>query len=494
MASSGIFKSQNLCTRVQVYHRPSEAPSNKMPQSQCHRKREPPTASNRNSSPPHYTNPTANSSARKRASKPASSSVSSTQSRFRPLAKPAHCAHIAATDPAHTTQLWKAVMSYRSDTASSRGKRRAIPSASAPATSSSPLSLRSQQPSTSITASSVTASQKKDKEITAKITDTDFEIVILDPYGIKIVHGRGNDDLRQYFNVVGPDISYEDRLHFYREAFPLSIWLDGMDRCLRVEEEYKSMKVYGSNEAEYSAYALRDILLDEPRHPWLPTSQGDQRWLPIRLLQLVRKPGVEYGDGSWKAPSELRKPTKRYGWDIRPDCAYYVSLQAFQTGMRSRIAGYIPVIQDRAFCPYFTIEFKKDADDLKTACNQVAVASTIALYNRYLLKSSALQKSGKPWEESHEIQMRHYGMTFTGAKWKLWCTKPKSLQTWTGCNTSMIYMGYCDILVDVKKLFGIINDIHYWGLEVHGKSCKADIAALVQFEPGTDLDDITLLE
>jgi hypothetical protein len=29
--------------------------------------------------------------------------------------------------------------------------------------------------------------------------------------------------------------------------------------------------------------------LDEPRHPWLPEEDGDQRWLPVRMLQLVRR-------------------------------------------------------------------------------------------------------------------------------------------------------------------------------------------------------------
>lgn len=58
---------------------------------------------------------------------------------------------------------------------------------------------------------------------------------------------------------------------------------------------------------------------------------------------------------------------------------------------------------------------------------------------------------------------------------------------------STIYSGDCYILADVQQLIGIINDIHYWGLEIHGRSCKKDIAAKIHSDPDADTNDITLL-
>jgi hypothetical protein len=59
---------------------------------------------------------------------------------------------------------------------------------------------------------------------------------------------------------------------------------------------------------------------------------------------------------------------------------------------------------------------------------------------------------------------------------------------------SSIYSGDCCILAGVQHLVSIINDIHYWGMAVHGKSCKADIAAKFHSDPDADTNDVTLLE
>ncbi|KAI0875521.1 hypothetical protein GGS24DRAFT_515436 [Hypoxylon argillaceum] len=384
-----------------------------------------------------------------------SSSTSSASSR-----SSFHRFHVATTDPEHTTQLWKAVMSYRGDAESSRGKRRETPCASSSKpTTSSPLTPRRRQPSTSITAS---LAAESGEIITAKVTDADFMESVLEPYGITIQTGGGNKDLRKHFGILSLPTDLKDRLDVYKKAFrvPLNVWLEAdMKRSRRIQQEYKSLTVYGCNEAEYSTYALRDVFLDEPRRPWLPIEQGDQRWVPIRLLRLLQKPNKIQPE-NWDAPPELCEPRKRYEWDICPDCAYHVSLLAFQTRVRSNIEDYVSVVQRRAFCPYFTIEFKKDEDNITTA--------------RY--------------------QMRHYGLTCTGVRWNLWCTVPKSFDSWTGCNMLRLYSGDCDVFEGVQQLIGIINDIHYWGLEVHGKSCKADIVAIAQSDPDTDTNDITLLE
>ncbi|KAI3322867.1 hypothetical protein HD806DRAFT_117386 [Xylariaceae sp. AK1471] len=171
-----------------------------------------------------------------------------------------------------------------------------------------------------------------------------------------------------------------------------------------------------------------------------------------------------------------------------------VSLQAFKSSFRTDIQQQVSVVQQRAFCPYLTIEFKKDEGSLATARHQVTVASAIALYNRYRLKCAALRMSGDEWSEEHKNQMRHYGITFAASSWNLWCTVPKTFPDWTGCNMSTIQSGNCCILTDVQKLVNAVNDIHYWGLQIHGKSCKADMYAKVCSDPHADSNDISILD
>ncbi|KAJ2975219.1 hypothetical protein NUW58_g8419 [Xylaria curta] len=377
-------------------------------------------------------------------------------------------------------------MSYLDHTASSRGKRTGTPSAAESVTSASTLTSRQRRGQTPLTSAS--SSIRSRKEIAAKVTDADFTEFVLEPYGIAIQQKGMKRDLRKFFNILDLPSESQDRLNIYKKSFALDVWLE--PDAKHIIREYKAMQVYGCNEAEYSASALRDIFLDGPRHPWLPQEDGEKCWLPVRMLQLVRKPPQD----EWHAPPLIDPLRKRYEWDIRPDCAYHVSLQAFDASFRTDVQQHVSVVQKRAFCPYLTVEFKKDEDSLATARHQVAVASAIALYNRYRLKRIAIQMSGDEWSEEHRNQMRHYGITFAGSSWNLWCTVPKTFPDWTGCNMFTIHSGDCCILADVQKLVSTINDIHYWGLQIHGKSCKADIYAKIRSDLDADTNDISILE
>ncbi|KAI0406510.1 hypothetical protein F4802DRAFT_558067 [Xylaria palmicola] len=422
------------------------------------------------SSHPSYTRPTASSSAHTRVSKSTSSLYS----------------NVTDTDPEHTTWLWKTVMSPLDHTASSRGKRTGPSSVTTSVASASTLAsrqVRQQSPSTS-----APSSGKPRREPTAKVTDADFAELVLESHGIAIRENGVNHDLRKFFNILDLPSEPKERLNIYKRSFALDVWLE--PDISRMRREYKSMQVYQSNEAEYAAYALCNIFLDEPRYPWLPQEEGDKCWLPVRMLQLVCKPP----QNKWHAPPPVNPLKKRYEWDIRPDCAYHVSLQAFDPNLRPNIHRHVLVLQKRAFCPYLTIEFKKDEDSLAVARHQVAVASAIALYNRYRLKREALEMSGDEWSEQHRSQLRHYSITFAASSWILWCAVPKTFADWTGCDVFDIFSGDCCILPSAQKLVSAINDIHYWGLQIHGESCKADIYAKIRSNVNADLNDILILE
>ncbi|GME38502.1 hypothetical protein GTA08_BOTSDO12565 [Neofusicoccum parvum] len=180
------------------------------------------------------------------------------------------------------------------------------------------------------------------------------------------------------------------------------------------------------NEAEFSAYALTNLFRSEPRRPQNAIQLGHQYWVPERLLQLFNKPD----NFNWEAPTLLGDQSSNCSWDVRPDCAYWISLLAFQQGFRTKVPYHITVIQKRAMCPYFTVEFKKDSEaGIATACNQVAVASCIALYNRWKLRRTRVSK----WTAEHRRPLRHYGLTFSNSQWEVWCTTPKAFNQWAGC-------------------------------------------------------------
>ncbi|GME36451.1 hypothetical protein GTA08_BOTSDO12565 [Neofusicoccum parvum] len=190
------------------------------------------------------------------------------------------------------------------------------------------------------------------------------------------------------------------------------------------------------NEAEFSAYALTNLFRSEPRRPQ-------------NAIQL----------GHYNC-----------SWDVRPDCAYWISLLAFQQGFRTKVPYHITVIQKRAMCPYFTVEFKKDSEaGIATACNQVAMASCIALYNRWKLRRTRVSK----WTAEHRCPLRYYGLTFSNSQWEVWCTTPKAFDQWAGCYMRAVRRGDATVPADV--------------------ACKDDIYALTVQDDELDQADISLL-
>ncbi|KAI1173399.1 hypothetical protein F4777DRAFT_557945 [Nemania sp. FL0916] len=429
---------------------------------------------------PHYLN----CSIQKHCSKPLSTTSSSTSSRRSSPRAP--YSDVAPTDPEHITRLWEAVMSHLDHTVSLRGEKTgSIPVSESVASTSTPASTyrRRQTPPTS-----VSGRAKRERLLAAKVTDADFPESVLEPYGITIRQAGIKKDLQKFFDIMDLPNEPKERLCAYKGLFPHDVWLD--PNIQHMNREYKAMQTLGSNEAEYYTYALRYIFPDTPYHASLPWEETEKRWLPVRLLQFVCKPP----QNQWHAPPNISPLTKRYEWDIRPDCAYYLSLQAFKSGLRSDVQEHTSVAQKRAFCPYLTIEFNRDENNLATARHQVAIASAMALYNRYRLKDTALRMNKNGWSDEHKNQMRHYGITFAASNWKLWCTVPKTFPEWTGCTMLTIHSGDCCIPKDAEKLVTAINDNHYWGLQIHGKSCKSDVFTRIRSDPQADYNNVYILD
>ena len=269
------------------------------------------------------------------------------------------------------------------------------------------------------------------------------------------------------------------------EAGKGDVWLSGGPEFnSRIATEYKEMKAMDLCEEEYASVAKEELLLRRVRHPIEGTTK---KWGVERMIQLSTTPNSDE-NSKWVAPPLINNPeTQSYLFSLRPDCAYWLSLQAFSENHRDLVENAAFTVMNRITCPYFTIEFKKTDATFQQAWNQVVAASALALYNRYLLKKTRLETLKKPWTEDNSQTLRHYALTFTAATATVWIVTPKfsskpgsdSAWDWAGCDASELWKSNCATPQGVEDLVDWINGIHRWGVESHGQSCKDDIKVVL---------------
>ncbi|KAI0546827.1 hypothetical protein F4679DRAFT_598484 [Xylaria curta] len=329
-------------------------------------------------------------------------------------------------------------------------------------------------------------SEKPKSEPGAKVSDKDFEEVVLERHGITIQHRGPCQDIIGHFGLEGKPETLAGRLDLYKTEFPdLKVWLSP-DNKDDIAMEYRVMEHAHMNEATFSAKAMQFFFRSEVLNELLSV----KRFVPYRTFKLFLKRDK---DNMWQAPPPVLVYThpKEYKWDLRTDASYYVSIEAFKPLFHAELDGYASVVYERATCPYFTVDIKKREDELIAMARcQVAAFGAMALYNRYQLKCRSLKankhKPPKNWSQEDKEQMEHYGATFTGAEWIIWCIRPKTLPQWTGCTMAIIDQGDCTTVEGVELLLGILNDIHYWGMKIHGQSCKGDIESCHYWADGSN--------
>ncbi|KAG9250611.1 uncharacterized protein F5Z01DRAFT_683752 [Emericellopsis atlantica] len=253
------------------------------------------------------------------------------------------------------------------------------------------------------------------------------------------------------------------------------IWVSGNADWVRsLSNEYKEMKALGLCEEEFASFAKEQFLRRSPRY--LPDSD-DRQWRGERMLQLVNPPKE---NTHWRKPPVLDSthPIVEWSWDIRPDCAYWLSLKGFNPRYRFQIQN-CAYVRDWITCPYFTVEFKRDGVSEDAAIAQVAAAGSMALYNRYKLREAA--REARPGLEM-DSNIRHYALTFVGSKFVFWVLEPhepRGDERWHGCTMTRLVGADCTDVYGVEELVDWINEIHRWGVAAHGPSCERDIKAVL---------------
>lgn len=375
---------------------------------------------------------------------------------------------VLETNPRRTQALWKRVMvdlGARRDTKASQARR----AAEGGGKGNTEHALRS-VPSSAST-----------RTIIAKPADSDFRVSVLERKGISFKLNPPSQTAFTHFATPSPPTNRV--LHCEKLNVDTSVWVNVNEQGAEgIMREYLYMTHYRLCEAEFAAYAKESFLRRDIRslEPNL-----NRPWMTERMIELVAKPDEGM---MWAMPPAVNQhiANKRYEFDIRPDCSYWLSVQAFNPKYKSQVQEWIYAMYDRITCPYFTIEFKRDDSTLAAAINQLAAASLLALYNRYLLKQKRIEATGKEWNDMKLNKLRHYGLTFTGDKYAFWCmTVIKSADwTWKGCEMKRVYQSNCSHLAGVENIVNWINEIHRWGLTVHGRACESDVKHCIQQTSG----------
>ena len=288
--------------------------------------------------------------------------------------------------------------------------------------------------------------------------------------------------------IPGPDPFshfYTKRPLNYRELDGLeksTIWLDADPAFVEnINREYKFMDHYYLCEAEYASFVKENLLKREPLVYILDnTETASQRFRRAeRMLEFVCKPdkGIE-----WEipplCPSLDVQEYPIYNFDVRPDCSYWVSLHAISSRYAGQVESFLHVAQGRMICPYLTVEFKRDDNSLEKAMEQAATFGALALYNRYRLRNLAVPDG---WTHEQECQLRHYVLTITKSKYKVWCVRPNLKDgNGNGCDMKKIFVASLVSKQGVKNFVDWVNEVHRWGLHNHIESCERDVKLIAE--------------
>jgi len=267
----------------------------------------------------------------------------------------------------------------------------------------------------------------------------------------------------------------------------------GHDFTTNIAEQYTEMVARGLCEEEFATFAKTRLLMTPD---FRPIAGKDTVWKAERAIQLYTHADA---DSLWAPPPLLSG--EEYGgkdFNLRPDCAYWLSIQSFSKNNRGLVGKATFTVRKRIATPYLTIEFKKSETTVEQAINQAIAASSLALFNRFRLKEHRLRASKKNWNRKHFDQILHYMMTFTGPSASIWVVRLKSSSAsddfskvaWDGCEAVKLWECDCESAEDVGDLVDYINTIHRWGL-MHGAYCKRDVKAVLLTKGGMIADRVS---
>ena len=410
------------------------------------------------------------------------------------------------TNPTHTQSLWQLVImggtgSGRTVEASDQGRKKDSKGASAAevkklskqkntkesvSEQSYPPS-ESEMPEISVMMTTQTSTSKTQGKTPSNVSSKrntprskSFEQNVLKSRSIIINQGSIPVTAHAHFDIKEPpplDITKHEYYTSIRSVSKSTIWVETDAIFItHLQETYREMVNWKMCEAEFATYAKEKLV---KRNDSL--DKRSRFFQTMRLVELVNKPEQE--TANWVPPplTEAPSPANEFAFDLRPDCAYWISLQGTNRNLIYIIEAIIHTIFHHFTSPYLTIEFKKDDQDWKVALNQLAAASALALYNRFCLRQKSFVQ-GETWTRRRTRVLRHYGLAMRGDAYTVWCTTPRLTEdfTWAGCEMKRIGSGSCSRDNDLHELIHWINEIHCWGLIKHAPRVEKDLKRKIE--------------
>ncbi|KAF3345644.1 Cell division control protein 45-like protein [Verticillium dahliae VDG2] len=274
-------------------------------------------------------------------------------------------ARVPDTDADDTRELWGKV--WDNQNMSSRGTRRDArpPRGAASNTGRSSLSDRPSLVDAGESVGTPDSTLTLSRGITPR--NTKFSDLVLSPRGITI-----NDtnaivpSAFDHFQTECPTNGY-DRVEGLSGA---DIWVHrGKDWVQSTMEEYKEMKALNLCEDEFASFAKEQLFQSLPIPTLVAPPKENAHW---------RKPPI----------LDMTAAAAEWSWDVRPDCAYWLSLKGFNPRYRFQIQNCV-YVREWITCPYLTVESKREGISEDAAIAQVAAAGSMAMYNRYRLREAA---------------------------------------------------------------------------------------------------------
>ncbi|KFG84084.1 hypothetical protein MANI_024871 [Metarhizium anisopliae] len=316
----------------------------------------------------------------------------------------------------------------------------------------------------------------------AKLRDTDFRKRVLLTRRISFPSATESSDAFAHFETELPSEGYaalEQMQH-------TNVWIPTDDQLIdNVIREFTYMQNEQLCEAEFASYTAENLLR---RDSLYPSYEETREWRVERMIELLVKPSTSANSRLRPPPAIVSADSLEYDFNFKPDIQYWLSVRSFNPDYVRLFSRYIYIHNDRITAPYFTTEYKKDDKSMERAKDQIATAAAMALYNRCLLKIERLKETRKRWTAKHTSSLRHYGLTLQGASYTFWCVRLKSIPepvsphewSWPGCDVVEATTGNMLSKANVQHFIHWVNEIHRWGLSVHGPSCEKDVKFCIE--------------
>jgi len=244
------------------------------------------------------------------------------------------------------------------------------------------------------------------------------------------------------------------------------------------------------SEAEWADLYKRVLFLHQDSYEGEYDQQSKRVW---RRLEMACPHGVGPRPSRFSGELAERLLTQKR------DAVYLITGHMMEPLMRGVLGQHVDMMpKTLAMAPYLTIEFKKPTGanrDWQTAENQLALEMVRTVFSNFAMHFNGLLASQLPLTEDAFSTVREYGAVAIRntigfyemrPKLEIPATKPPGDQPHTideifqSFELAKLWNADISTAFELKRVTEMVNEIHRFGLEKHGKRVKEDLEALIR--------------